>query len=84
MPQPSCESLVEAVQKCTQDLSAIDEQLHGLEGEGMNQLHPWRYLALQPQVDRLITKKHALQDAWNRAMTGLAICRLGQSSSHQP
>ncbi|HKF39171.1 MAG TPA: hypothetical protein VKB35_19905 [Ktedonobacteraceae bacterium] len=50
----------------------------------MNQLHPWRYLALQPRVERLITKKHALQDAWNRAMTGLAICRLGQLSSHQP
>ncbi len=30
MPQPACESLVEAIQKCTQDLSAIDDQLHAL------------------------------------------------------
>ena len=84
MPQLACESLVEAIQKCTQGLSAIDEQLYAREGEGMDQLQPWRYLALQPQVDRLITKKHVLQDAWNRAMTGLAMCRSGQSSPHQP
>ena len=84
MPQPACESLVEAIQKFTQDLSAIDEQLHALEVEGMNQLNPWRYLASQPQVDCLIKKKHALQDAWNRAMTELAICRSGQSLPHRP
>ena len=83
MPQPVCESLVEAIQKGVQDLSVIDEQLHALEVEGMDQLHPWRYFALQPRVDRLITKKHALQDAWNRAMTELAICRSSQSSPHQ-
>jgi len=84
MPQPACESLIEAIQQCTQDLSSIEDQLHALEVEGMNQLHPWRYLALQPRVDRLITEKHALKDAWNRAMTELAICRSDQSSSHQP
>ena len=83
MPQPACESLVEEIQQCTQELGAIDDQLHALEVEGMNLLHPWRYLTLQPQVDRLITKKHALKDAWNRAMTELAICRSGQSSPHQ-
>ncbi len=83
MPQPACASFVEAIQHCTQNLSAIDEQLHALEVEGMNQLHPWRYLMLQLQVDRLTTKKHALQDAWNRAMTELGICRSDQSSPHQ-
>jgi predicted nucleic acid-binding Zn-ribbon protein len=84
MPQPACESFVEAIQQLTQDLSAIDEQLHTLEVEGMSQLNPWRYLALQPQVDRLIKNKHALQDSWNRAMTELAICRSGQLSPHHP
>jgi hypothetical protein len=84
MSQPACESLEKAIQKLTQDLSGIDEQLYALEVEGMNQLNPWRYLAPQPQVDRLIKKKHALQDAWNRTMTDLAICRSGQSLPHRP
>jgi len=79
MTQPTCESLVETIQKRTQDLGTIDDQLHALAGEGMNHLQPWRYLALQPQVDHLIKKKHALQDAWNRAMTELAICRSDQA-----
>jgi len=58
----------------------IEAQLYDLEVEGMNQLHPWRYFALQPKVDRLNRKKLALQDAWNRAMNELAVCRSGQSS----
>lgn len=78
MSQSACESLVEAIQKCVQDLSAIDEQLRALEVEGMGQMNPWRYFALQPQVDRLIIKKYALQNVWNRTMTELAICRSGQ------
>ena len=84
MSQPTCEPLVETIQKLTQDLGAIDDQLQALEVEGMNQLNPWRYLVLQPQVDRLIEKKHALQDAWNHAMNELAICRSGQPSPHHP
>lgn len=84
MTQPTCEPLVETIQKLIQDLSTTDDQLHTLEVEGMNQLHPWRYVVLQRQVDRLIKKKHALQDAWNSAMDGLAICRSGQLSLHHP
>jgi hypothetical protein len=84
MSQPTCEPLVEAIQKLAQELDIIEAQLYALEVEGMNQLHPWRYFALQPKVDRLNTKKLALQDAWNRAMNELAICRLGQLSPHHP
>ena len=84
MSQLSCEPLIEAIQKLTQELDIIEAQLYALEVEGMNQLHPRRYIALQPQVDRLIEKKHALQDAWNHAMNELAICRSGQPSPHHP
>jgi hypothetical protein len=84
MPQPACEFLVEVIQKLTQDLDTIENRLKILEFEGVNQLNPWRYFALQPQVDRLIKKKHALQDAWNLAMYELAICRSGQSSPRHP
>jgi hypothetical protein len=68
----------------TQDLQAIDDQLRALEGEGMNLVHPWAYVVLQRQVDRLATKKRALQDDWDRAMTDLAICRSSQSSPQDP
>ncbi len=84
MSQLSCEPLIEAIQKLTQELDLIEAQLYALEVEGMNQLHPWRYFALQPQVDRLNRKKLGLQDAWNRAMNELAICRSGQPSPHHP
>ncbi len=84
MSQPTCEPIVEAIRKLTQDLYAIDDQLHALEVEGMNQQHPWAYVVLQRQVDRLIKKKHALQDAWNRAMNELAICMSNQPSPHDP
>ena len=84
MPQPACESLEEVIQKPTQGLGTIENQLKILEVEGMNQLNPWRYFALQPQVERLIKKKHALQDAWNLAMYELAICWSGQSSPCHP
>jgi hypothetical protein len=84
MSQLSCEPLIEAIQKLTQELDIIEAQLYALEVEGMNQLHPWRYFALQPQVDRLNRKKLGLQDAWNRAMNELAICRSGQPSPHHP
>jgi len=84
MSQPTCEPLIETIQKLTQDLGVIEDQLQALEVEGMNQLHPKRYFALQPQVDRLIKKKHALQDAWNHAMNELALCRSGQPSPHHP
>ena len=80
MSEPTCEPLVEAAQKLAQELDMLEAQLYALEVEGMNQLHPWRYFALQPKVDRLNRKKLALQDAWNRAMNELAVCRLGQSS----
>ena len=84
MSQPTCEPLIEAIQKLTQELDIIEAQLYALEVEGMNQLHPWRYFALQPQVDHLNRKKLRLQDAWNRAMNELAICRSGQPSPHHP
>ena len=84
MSQLSCEPLIEAIQKLTQELDIIEAQLYALEVDGMNQLHPWRYFALQPQVDRLNRKKLGLQDAWNRAMNELAICRSGQPSPHHP
>ena len=84
MSQLSCEPLIEAIQKLTQELDIIEAQLDALEVEGMNQLHPWRYFALQPQVDRLNRKKLGLQDAWNRAMNELAACRSGQLSPHHP
>src|SRR5437588_10495611 len=81
MSQPPCESLEEAIQKLSQDLDAIENQLKILEVEGMNQPNPWRYFALQPQVDRRIKKKHALQDAWNLAMYELPMCRWVHSST---
>ncbi|TMC17906.1 MAG: hypothetical protein E6J04_11870 [Chloroflexi bacterium] len=84
MPQPTCEPLIETIQQLTQDLYTIEDQIHALEVEGMYQLHPWRYVVLQPQVDRLIKKKHALQDMWDHAMNELAICRSGQPSPHHP
>ena len=84
MSQLSCEPLIEAIQKLTQELDIIEAQLYALEVEGMNHLPPRRYIALQPQVDRLIKKKQALQDAWNHAMNELAICRSGQPSPHHP
>src|SRR2546430_5524394 len=68
MPQPTCEPLIETIQQLTQDLYTIEDQIHALEVEGMYQLHPWRYVVLQPQVDHLIKKKHALQDMWDHAM----------------
>jgi hypothetical protein len=40
MPQPACESLVEAIQKLSQDLNTIENRLKILEDEGMNQLNP--------------------------------------------
>ena len=84
MSQPTCEPIEETIQKLTQELSAIDDQLHALEVEGMNQLHPWRYVVLQRQVDHLIKKKRELQDAWDRAMNELAICRSSQPSPYHP
>lgn len=84
MSQLRCEPIVETIQRLTQDLYTIDDELHALEVEGMNQQHPWGYVVLQRQVDGLIEKKHALQDAWNRAMNELAICRSNQPSAHDP
>lgn len=75
MSQPPCRHIDAIIQKITQDLQALDDQLHALEVEGMNLLHPWAYVMLQRQVDRLAKKKRSFQDAWDRAMTDLAICR---------
>lgn len=85
MSQPACEPIGATIQRLTQDLIALDEQLHSLvEVEGMNLLSPRSYFALQPRVDRLIKKMRALQDAYNRAVTELAICRSGQPLPHRP
>ena len=75
MSQPPCGHIEAIIQKITQDLQVIDDHLHALEVDGMNLIHPWAYVVLQRQVDRLVKKKRALQDAWDRAMTDLAICR---------
>ncbi len=83
MTQSPCASIIETIQKLTQDLYTIDDQLHVLEVEGMNQFHSWRYVVLQRQVDRLVKRKLALQDAWNQAMNELARCKSGQSSPHR-
>ena len=83
MSQPPCSRIEAIIQQITQDLQAIDDQLHVLENEGMNLLSPWAYVVLQRQVDRLAKKKRSLQDAWDRAMTDLAICR-SQPSPQAP
>ena len=75
MSQLPCGHIEAIIQKFTTDLQAIDDQLYALEVEGMNLMNPWAYFVLQRQVDRLARKKRSLQDAWNRAMTDLAICR---------
>jgi hypothetical protein len=80
MSQSPCSHIEAIIQQITQDLHAIDEQLHALEVEGLNQTHPWAYVVQQQQVDRLAAKKRGLQDAWDRVMTDLAICR---SPSHR-
>ena len=84
MSQASKDSLIERIQALSHSLDTIEDRLHILEVEGMNQLQPWRYLALQQQVDSLIKKKHALQDAWNQAMNELARCRSDSPSLHHP
>ena len=83
MPQPPCEQIEAILKQITEDLQTIDEQLHDLEVEGMNQLQPRAYVALQRQVDRLTEKRRSLQDAWDQAMTDLANCR-SQPARHDP
>jgi hypothetical protein len=80
LPRSHIEAII---QQITQDLQAIDGQLHALEVEGLNSLHPWNYVVLQRQVDRLSAKKRALQDAWDRAMTDLAICKSHSAGGRQ-
>ena len=84
MTQPSCESLVETIQKLTRDLDTIEDQRQVLTVEGMEQLHPWRYILLQRQVDHLVKKKLELQDAWNEAMNELVRCKSEQASQSLP
>ena len=84
MSQPICEPLLERIQQLTHDLGVLDDQIQALGAGGMNQLDPMGYFALQPQVDRLVRKKQALQDAWNRAMSELAMSRSDQPSPHHP
>lgn len=81
MSQLPCSHIEAIIQQITQDLQAIDDRLYALEVEGLNLLNPWAYLVQQRKVDRLAAKKRALQDAWYRAMTYLAICR---SPSQRP
>jgi hypothetical protein len=51
---------------------------------GMYQLHPWRYVRQQQQVDHLIKKRQALQNTWNQAMNELLLCRSIESSPRRP
>lgn len=83
MSQPPCSNIEATIQKITRDLQAIDDQLHALEVEELNLPPPRDYVVLQQQADALAIKKRALQDAWNRAMTDLAICR-SQTSAQDP
>jgi hypothetical protein len=83
MSQPTYESLVETIQKLTQDLNDIEGQLDALQEEEVNQEDPRRYVVLQQQIDHLDQKKRALQDAWNRAMTELALYRSNQPTTQE-
>jgi len=67
MSQLPCGHIEAIIQKITMDLQGIDDQLHAFEVEGMNLVHPWAYVVLQRQVDRLARKKRSLQDAWDRS-----------------
>jgi hypothetical protein len=75
MIKPSCEQIIETIQKLTLDLYEVEEERQALEVAGMYELHPWRYVLQQRQVDHLIKKRQTLQDAWNRAMNELLLCR---------
>jgi hypothetical protein len=59
MSQPPCEPLVETIEKLTQDLDTIEEQLQALQVEGMNQLLPWRYLALPTNCATRLLKNYS-------------------------
>ena len=63
MSQSPCEHIEAIIQQITQDLQAIDDQLHALEVEGMNLMNPWTYLVLQRQVDGLAEKKRDVTQA---------------------
>ena len=84
MSQSTCEALLERIQQLTHDLGVLDDQIQAIGVEGMNQLDPMSYFALQPQVDSLLKKERALRDAWNSAMSELAVCKSGQPSQHHP
>jgi len=75
MSQSPCSHIEARIQQITQDLQDIDDELHALEVEGLDEQHPQNYTEIQKKVNHLNEKKRALQDAWNRAMTDLAICR---------
>lgn len=82
MLELNCELLLPAIDQLTWEIRAIDDQIHALEVEGMNQQNPLQYLKLQPKVDHLIKEKRLLQNKWNKAMNELAICR-STGSMHQ-
>jgi hypothetical protein len=84
MTQPPYESIMETIEKLTQDLDIVENQLNILSVEGMEQLNPWRYLVLQRQVDRLVKKKLKLQDAWNQAMNELVRCKSDMANESSP
>jgi Skp family chaperone for outer membrane proteins len=75
MSQSPCSQIEARIQKIERDLQDIDDQLHALEVEGLDEQHPQTYIELQKKVDHLNKKKRELQDAWNRALTDLADCR---------
>jgi hypothetical protein len=75
MLQSNCELLVHEIDQLTREIRAIDDHIHALEVEGMNQLNPLQYLRLQPRIDHLIKEEQILQGKWNKAMDELAICR---------
>ena len=84
MNQPPCQSIEETIEKITQDLYTIEDQLQVLSDEGMEQPHPGRYIVLQQQVDRLVKKKLELQDALNQAMVDLVRCKSDKANQSSP
>ncbi len=75
MLQPDCDQFLTVIDQLTLKITAIDDQIQSLVNEGMEQLHPWQYLKLQPQIDHLLKEQRILQMQWYCAMDELAICR---------
>lgn len=79
MLPPDYEAILQAVETIPERMSEIDDQIQALVSEGMDRMNPLRYLALQPEIDRLIGEQHELQGEWSHAMTRFAIYKMAHS-----